>query len=45
MVKEEKTALILISTHEEGCLEHAHFGGENDAILLKIPCSNKLVKK
>jgi len=45
VVTEEKIDLILVSAHEEGRLEHALFGGENDAIVRKIPCSILLVKK
>ncbi len=45
VVSEEKIDLILISAHEEGRIEHALFGGENDAILRKMPCSIMLVKK
>jgi len=45
VVKEEKIDLILISAHEEGRIEHTFFGGENDAILRKMPCSILLVKK
>jgi nucleotide-binding universal stress UspA family protein len=45
VVKEEKIDLILMTSHEEGRLEHALFGGENDAILRKMPCSIMLVKK
>ncbi|MGD0586553.1 MAG: universal stress protein [Oryzomonas sp.] len=45
VVKKEKIDLILLSAHEEGRLEHALFGGENDAILRKMPCSILLVKK
>lgn len=45
VVKEEKVDLIVISAHEEGRIEHALFGGENDAILRKMPCSILLVKK
>jgi nucleotide-binding universal stress UspA family protein len=45
VVEEEKIDLILISAHEEGRIEHALFGGENDAILRKMPCSIMLVKK
>ncbi len=43
-VKEEKIDLILMSAHKEGLLEHALFGGENNAILRKMPCSILLVK-
>jgi len=45
VVKEEKIDLIVVSAHEEGRIEHALFGGENDAILRKMPCSIMLVKK
>jgi len=45
LVKEEKIDLILLSAHEEGRIEHALFGGENDAIIRKMPCSIMLVKK
>jgi len=45
VVSEEKIDLILMSAHKEGRLEHALFGGENDAILRKMPCSIMLVKK
>lgn len=45
LVNDEKIDLILMSAHEEGRLEHALFGGENDAILRKMPCSIMLVKK
>ena len=31
--------------HEEGRLEHMLFGGDNDAIIRKMPCSILLVKK
>ena len=44
-VEEEKIDLILVSAHEEGRFEHALFGGENDAIIRKMPCSVLLVKK
>ena len=45
VVKKEKIDLILLSAHEEGRIEHALFGGENDALLRKMPCSILLVKK
>lgn len=45
VVKEEKIDLIVVSAHEEGRIEHALFGGENDAIIRKMPCSIMLVKK
>jgi nucleotide-binding universal stress UspA family protein len=44
VVSEEKIDLIIMLAHEEGRLEHALFGGENDAIVRKIPCSILLVK-
>lgn len=45
VVKEEKIDLIVVSAHEEGRIEHALFGGENDAIIRRMPCSIMLVKK
>lgn len=45
LVSEEKIDLILMSAHKEGRIEHALFGGENDAILRKMPCSILLVKR
>jgi nucleotide-binding universal stress UspA family protein len=45
VVNEEKIDLIIVSSHEEGRIEHALFGGENDAIVRKMPCSIMLVKK
>jgi nucleotide-binding universal stress UspA family protein len=45
VVNEEKIDLIVVSSHEEGRIEHALFGGENDAIIRKMPCSIMLVKK
>ena len=45
VVTEEKIDLIVMLAHEEGRLEHALFGGENDAIIRKMPCSILLVKK
>lgn len=44
LVSEEKIDLIIISAHEEGRIEHAFFGGENDSIVRKMPCSILLVK-
>jgi len=44
IVKVEKIDLIIMSAHEEGRIEHALFGGENDAIIRKMPCSILLVK-
>lgn len=44
VVSEEKIDLLLMSAHEEGRIEHALFGGENDTIVRKMPCSILLVK-
>jgi nucleotide-binding universal stress UspA family protein len=45
MVKAEKIDLLVILAHEEGRLEHLLFGGDNDVILRKMPCSILMVKK
>ena len=45
VVKEENIDLIIMLAHEEGRLEHALFGGEQDAIIRRLPCSILLVKK
>ena len=45
VVSEENINLIIMLAHEEGHFEHALFGGENDAIIRKMPCSILLVKK
>jgi nucleotide-binding universal stress UspA family protein len=45
VVASERIDLIIMLAHEEGRLEHALFGGENDAIIRKLPCSILLVKK
>jgi len=44
VVNEEKIDLIIMFAHEEGRIEHALFGGENDAIIRTMPCSILLVK-
>lgn len=44
VVSEEKIDLIIMSAHEEGRIEHALFGGENDTIVRRMPCSVLLVK-
>lgn len=44
MVKEEKIDLLILSAHEVGRIEHAFFGGENDALIRGMPCSILLVK-
>ena len=45
VVNEEKIDLIILLAHEEGRLEHALFGGDNDSIIRKMPCSILLVKE
>jgi len=45
VVNEEKIDLIVMLAHEVGNLEHALFGGDNDALIHKLPCSILLVKK
>ncbi len=44
VVSEEEIDLIIMSAHEEGRIEHALFGGENDTIVRRMPCSILLVK-
>ncbi|GAB7028040.1 universal stress protein [Geotalea toluenoxydans] len=44
LVKEEKIDLIVVPAHEEGRLEHMLFGGENDTLMRRLPCSMLLVK-
>ena len=44
VVNEEDIDLIVMLAHEEGHIEHALFGGENDAIIRKMPSSILLVK-
>lgn len=44
-VKEENIDLLVMNAHEEGRIEHALFGGENDAIIRRMPCSILLVKE
>jgi universal stress protein A len=38
-IKEEKIDLAIISTHEEGRLEHFLFGGTVEGLIRKMPCS------
>ena len=45
VVKEEKIDLIVLLAHEEGLVEHALFGGENDRLVRKLPCSILLMKR
>lgn len=44
VVEKEKIDLIVMLAHEEGRLEHLLFGGENTALIRKLPCSILLVK-
>jgi nucleotide-binding universal stress UspA family protein len=44
VVSEENIDLLVMPAHEEGRIEHALFGGENDAIIRQMPCSIMLVK-
>lgn len=44
VVKEDNIDLLIMIAHEEGRIEHALFGGENDAIIRRMPCSILLVK-
>ena len=44
VISEENIDLLLMSAQEEGRIEHALFGGENDTIVRKMPCSILLVK-
>lgn len=44
VVEKEKIDLIVALAHEEGRLEHLLFGGENVALIRKLPCSILLVK-
>jgi len=44
VVGEEKIDLLIMLAHEVGRLEHVLFGGDNDSIIRRIPCSILLVK-
>ncbi len=44
VVSKENIDLLVMPAHEEGRIEHALFGGENDAIIRMMPCSILLVK-
>jgi nucleotide-binding universal stress UspA family protein len=44
-VREGQIDLLVMLAHEEGRLEHLLFGGDNDAIIRRMPCSIMLVKK
>jgi nucleotide-binding universal stress UspA family protein len=45
MVEEENIDLLIMSAHEEGHMEHFLFGGSNEELIRKMPCSIMLVKK
>jgi universal stress protein A len=45
VVQEENIDLLIMLAHEEGHLEHFLFGGSNEALVRKMPCSIFLVKK
>lgn len=44
VISEESIDLLIMPAHEEDRIEHALFGGENDALIRKMPCSILLVK-
>jgi len=44
IVKQEQIDLVVLLAHEEGRLEHLLFGGENDELIRRLPCSILLVK-
>lgn len=44
LVKEEGIDLIVVPSHEEGRLENLLFGGENDSLIRRLPCSILMVK-
>ncbi|UFS72229.1 universal stress protein [Geomonas sp. RF6] len=44
IVEREGIDLVVVLAHEEGRLEHMLFGGEDDALIRKLPCSILLVK-
>lgn len=44
-VKERGIDLLIMLAHEEGRFEHMLFGGDNDDIIRRMPCSILLVKK
>lgn len=44
-VEKEKIDLIILLAHEEGHLEHFLFGGSNEDLIRRMPCSILLVKK
>lgn len=44
MVKEKNIDLIITRAHQEGWLEHALFGRDNEKLIRELPCSIILVK-
>jgi nucleotide-binding universal stress UspA family protein len=44
IISEDMIDLIVLTAHAEGRFEHALFGGDNDALIRKMPCSILLVK-
>lgn len=45
IIKDRGIDLLIALAHEEGRFEHMLFGGDNDPIIRKMPCSILLVKK
>ena len=44
IIESEEIDLLIMSSHQEGRLEHFLFGKTNDRIILDMPCSIMLVK-
>ncbi len=44
VITEEKIDLLVLPSHEETRLEHFLFGGDNEDLIRKMPCSILLVK-
>ncbi len=44
LVREERIDLIVLLAQQEGFLEHILFGGQNDALVRKLPCSIMFIK-
>lgn len=45
VVKEQNIDLLVMLAHEESRLEHTLFGGDDDKIIRRMPCSMLLVKR
>jgi nucleotide-binding universal stress UspA family protein len=45
VANKERIDLLIMTTHEEGRLEHLLFGHSNDEIIRRLPCSLFLVKR